>query len=92
LGGDRVAPPKRIVEASAGELIDRCMALNASDWGKVFAWASTSTEVTPFDLKVTNTIVGYAIDGWEKEPSAKQALRVARVLEAAENAGVLESA
>jgi hypothetical protein len=90
LGGDRVPPPKRIAEASADELINRCMSLNASDWGKVFAWASTSTEVTPFDLKVTNTIVGYAIDGWEKEPSAKQALRVGRVLEAAEKAGVLE--
>jgi hypothetical protein len=68
------------------------MTLNGADWARLLAWGSTSTAVTSFDLKVASTVVGYALDGWEKEPTERQAIRAARLLDAAEEAGVLEPA
>ncbi|HYD23783.1 MAG TPA: AIPR family protein [Croceibacterium sp.] len=91
-GAIKIAQPKPARSDPERELIDRCMELNGADWARIVAWASTSTAVTDFDLKVANTIVGYALAGWEKEISAKQAQRGARVLDAAKRAGILEVA
>lgn len=71
------------------DMIDRCTALNGADWARIVAWASTSTAVTPFDLKVAHTVSGYAIGGWQHDLSEKQARIVCRVLDAAEHAGIL---
>lgn len=74
------------------DIIDRCMALNGADWARIVAWASTSTAVTPFDLKVAHTVSGYALSGWQHDLTEKQARIVCRVLEAAEHAGILKAA
>jgi hypothetical protein len=71
-------------------MIDRCMSLDGGDWAKVFAWAASSPAVTDFERKVVHTLLGYAIADWAHYPSEKQARHGARVLEAAERAGILE--
>ncbi len=85
----QASPP---APSHGGDLVERCMALNGADWARIVAWASTSTAVTAFDLKVANTVVGYALGGWQHELSEKQARIVCRVLDAAERAGILEAA
>lgn len=70
-------------------LIGECTALDASAWMRVLTWAAASTEVEEFDRKVVHTLSGYALNGWLKAPSAKQAIRGARVIAAARTAGVI---
>lgn len=70
------------------EMITLCTSLDASTWARIVAWATSSPEVQEFDRKVAHTLSGYAINGWVKLPSFKQALRGARVIAAARNAGV----
>jgi hypothetical protein len=71
------------------ELVDLCMSLNAAEWTRVVAWAASSSVVEEFDKLVVHTLSGYAIKGWAKVPSQKQAVRGARVIAAARDAGVL---
>jgi AIPR protein len=94
IGGASVETPRGrpVSQAGGRDIIERCMTLNGADWARLLAWGSTSTAVTSFDLKVASTVVGYALDGWEKEPTERQAIRAARLLDAAEEAGVLEPA
>lgn len=82
--------PTATVESAV--LIDRCTSLDGVEWAKVFAWAASSSNVTDFDKKVAHTLLGYAIDKWSHHPSEKQARYGARVLDAAEKAGVLKIA
>lgn len=69
-------------------LIDRCTALDAAVWARVMAWAAASPKVDDFDRRVVHTLSGYAINGWLKAPSIKQAIRGVRVLDSARAAGV----
>lgn len=66
-----------------------CLALNGAEWTRVMAWAATSPLIEDFDRRVAHTIAGYALSGWNRTPTAKQAIRGARVLDAAKGAGVL---
>lgn len=70
------------------QLVALCASLGAQTWARIVAWATSSPEVQDFDRKVAHTLSGYAMNGWVKMPSLKQALRGARVLSAARNAGV----
>lgn len=94
LGGAAAEAPRERPTGQGGsrEIIERCMSFNGTDWARLLAWGSTSAAVTSFDLKVASTVVGYALDGWEREPTERQAIRAARLLDAAEGAGVLEPA
>lgn len=69
-------------------LIGLCSSLDAPTWARIVAWATSSTDVEEFDRKVVHTLSGYAINGWIKTPSLKQAVRGARVIAAARNAGI----
>jgi hypothetical protein len=69
--------------------INECTAVGAASWAGVMAWATSTPDIEPFDKKVAHTLSGYAMDGWVKQPSLKQAIRGARVLAAARAAGIL---
>jgi hypothetical protein len=73
----------------ADDPVITCMGLDGEQWALVMAWAAKTPSVDEFDRRVAHTISGYAIDGWEKEPSLRQATRGARVIVAARKAGVL---
>lgn len=74
------------------QLVELCCSLSGPDWAKVMAWASQPGRVAEFDRRVAHTVAGYALQGWQKRPTEKQARFAARVLEAAMRAGVLEAA
>src|SRR5690606_33914164 len=69
-------------------LIERCMSCDAAAWARIVAWAVSSLKVDDFDRKVAHTLSGYAMNGWVKPPSLKQAVRGVRVIDAAREAGV----
>lgn len=68
--------------------IDQCSSLDAPTWARIVAWATTATDIDDYDKKVAHTLSGYAINGWLKAPSIKQATRGVRVIEAARQAGI----
>jgi hypothetical protein len=72
-----------------GDLVSLCCGLDGLGWTKVVAWGAESGRVTNFDQRVALTIAGYALQGWSKRPSIKQARIGARVLKAAIGAGVI---
>lgn len=71
------------------DTISECIELDAVAWAKIMAWATASKNVDDFDRKVVHTLSGYAMNGWIKQPSLKQAIRGVRVLEAARLEGIL---
>jgi hypothetical protein len=92
--GDDAGPDSPADEASTHKQQDpviACMALDGAAWAKVMAWVAANPGIEEFDRKVAHTVAGYAIDGWHKEPSLKQAVRGVRVIEAARKAGVLDA-
>lgn len=68
-------------------IVGQVTQLGGGDWARIFAWAAESPAVAEIDRKVTHTVMGYAVSGWSKEPSEKQARYALRVLEAARRAG-----
>ena len=68
--------------------IAQCIQLNGAEWGKVIAWAAGSRMVTDYDTRIATTVLQYALQGWLKKPSPKQAKRATRVLNAAQRAGL----
>ncbi|HWW05884.1 AIPR family protein [Collimonas sp.] len=71
------------------DAVDICCKLNGVEWTKVMAWAAGSGKVLEFDLRVANTIAGYAMTGWRSRPTVKQAKRGVRVLQAAVGDGII---
>jgi hypothetical protein len=41
-------------------------------------WGATSLGVTEFDRRVAHSVMGYALEGWRRRPSEKQAVYAAR--------------
>ncbi len=77
--------------APADSPVSACTSLDAAAWARVMAWAATSPSVAEYDRKVAHTLSGYAMDGWQKAPSTKQAARGARVIAAAQKSGILQA-
>ncbi|WP_372019486.1 AIPR family protein [Tistrella mobilis] len=77
------------LDASQEALIAECIKLDGRAWTRIMAWAASSPDVDDFDRKVVHTLSGYAMNGWIKLPSLKQAVRGTRVLKAALNGGMI---
>ena len=73
------------------ESISLCTNLDAVAWAKIMTWAANGAAVEEYDRKVAHTLSGYALDRWTKQPTEKQAIRGARIINAARKAGVLET-
>ncbi|HAN92103.1 MAG TPA: hypothetical protein DCQ33_08500, partial [Nitrospira sp.] len=43
------------------------------DWEEILMWAATTNQLTYTEKGVLQTLAGYALSGWSKQPSAKQA-------------------
>ena len=76
-------------DITSEDLVQQCTTLDARSWAAVMMWVTSSGSIEEFDRKVAHTLSGYAMDGWQKQPSEKQAVRGARVIAAARAAGVL---
>lgn len=71
-------------------LVALCCGIDGKGWARVIGWGAENGRVTPFDQRVALTIAGYALQGWQKRPSVKQARIGARVLRAAASSGIVE--
>jgi hypothetical protein len=86
---DSAVPYAMIQTIQNGDLIDLCCKIDGAGWMKVAAWGAESGRIAKFDQRVALTLANYAIEGWQKKPSIKQAMIGARVLRSAENAGIV---
>jgi hypothetical protein len=84
-------PSPQVNGAMGGDesLVEMCCAVDGKAWVRVVAWC-TENRVPAFDQRVSNTISGYALGGWKRRPSLKQARIGARVLRLAARAGIVE--
>ena len=55
------------------ELIERCRRIDAATWFKVAQWGTKSKAINWKVAGIAKTVGEYAISGWERNPSAKQA-------------------
>jgi hypothetical protein len=72
------------------DLVELCCTVDSVGWTKIIAWAAENGRLPKFDQRVALTLASYALQGWQKRPSIKQARIGARVLRAAADAGLVE--
>ena len=71
------------------ELIERCRRIDAATWFKVAQWGAKSKAIHWKVAGIAKTVGEYAIGGWERSPSAKQAKWAMEAYKTAEEAGAL---
>lgn len=71
------------------ELIDRCRRIDAVTWFKIAQWGAKSKAIHWRVAAIAKTVGEYAVGGWERSPSAKQAKWAMEAYKTAEEAGVL---
>jgi hypothetical protein len=71
------------------ELIDRCRRIDAVTWFKIAQWGTKSKALHWKVSGIAKTVGEYAVGGWERSPSAKQAKWAMEAYKTAEEAGVL---
>jgi hypothetical protein len=79
-------------QVNGEDLIGMCCRVDGAAWAKVVAWGAENGRIAEFDQRVALTLAGYALRGWQKKPSLKQARIGARVLKTAASAGIVELA
>lgn len=84
-------PAGRSGDDGVTDEMQACRALDGPAWAAVMQWASVPGRVAAFDVRVSHTLMGMALGGWPKLPTAKQAKFGARVIAAARHAGALPS-
>jgi AIPR protein len=72
------------------ELIERCHRVEAATWFKVAQWGAKSKAINWKLAGIAKTVGEYAIGGWERGPSAKQAKWAMEAYRTAEEAGILQ--
>jgi len=70
-------------------LVGLCLGIDGAGWARVMAWSAEKGRIPNFDQRVAHTLAGYALQGWQKKPSIKQARIGARVLKTAAGAGIV---
>lgn len=78
-----------VPQVNGEDLVGLCCGIDGAVWAKVVAWGAESGRIAKFDQRVALTLAGYALQGWQKKPSIKQARIGARVLKTAAGAGVV---
>jgi hypothetical protein len=73
------------------DLIERCRHIDAATWFKVAQWGAKSKAIHWKVAGIAKTVGEYAIGGWERSPSAKQAKWAMEAYKAAEAAGAVNS-
>lgn len=71
------------------ELIEKCRQIDATTWFKVAQWGTKSKAIHWRVAGIAKTVGEYAIGGWERSPSAKQAKWAMEAYKTAQSAGAL---
>jgi len=53
--------------------IARCKEVSGEEWLRIHAWGRKSGKLQRWQVGIAHTLAGYAANGWDKGPSAKQA-------------------
>ena len=77
--GRRAAP----ITPKDYENIAECKKLNGEQWLKIHAWGVRTGLLEKWQCGISQTLAGYAANGWDREPSHKQAKQGAVILEIA---------
>lgn len=64
--------------------IVRCMEIDAEQWHQIAKWGQETGNLEKWECGISSTLSSYALAGWVKVPSAKQALRGVTILKKAE--------
>jgi hypothetical protein len=64
--------------------IARCMEADADKWHQIAKWGQDSGELKDWECGISSTLSSYALAGWAKVPSSKQALRGVEILKKSE--------
>jgi hypothetical protein len=73
------------------ELIEKCRRIDAATWFRVAQWGRRSKVIHWRVAGIAKTVGEYAIGGWERSPSAKQAKWAMEAYQTAESAGALST-
>jgi hypothetical protein len=73
------------------ELIEKCRQIDAPTWFKVARWGTKSKTINWRVVAIAKTVGEYAIGGWERSPSAKQAKWAMEAYKTAQTAGALSN-
>jgi hypothetical protein len=88
--GMRATKPNEGLSREDLELIERCRRIDAATWFKVAQWGAKSKAINWKLASIAKTVGEYAIGGWERSPSAKQAKWAMEAFKIAEISGALQ--
>ena len=88
-GKTRLGNKGEVLSSQDHNNIARCMEVNAEQMLTAVTWARQSGQYPELTLRVAGTLAGYAAQGWDTPPSAKQAKHGAAIIEAARAAGIV---
>ena len=66
------------------------MGLDGDTWWKITKWGQEKGELSDFQCSLATTMASYALGGWVKVPSVKQAKHAAKIVFDLEEKGVME--
>jgi hypothetical protein len=64
--------------------IARCMEADSEKWHQIAKWGQESGSLEDLECGISSTLSQYALGGWKRVPSAKQAMRGVEILKKAE--------
>jgi len=71
------------------ENIKKCKSLSSKDWSKILAWGQQSGNLQYIQNQIALTLLGYALANWNKSPSPKQAKAAIKMINKAEDFGII---
>lgn len=76
----KVSDQEAIVSNEVHNNIARCLEIDAQKWFKIQLWGSESGKLKEWQIGISNTLAGYAAQGWKRKPSEKQALHAMEIV------------
>lgn len=77
------------VETEDAQNIDRCMSTTGRQWFDIHSWGVKTGLLNHYERGVAHTLSSYALEGWQKKPSPKQARLGAKAMRMAKRHGIL---
>lgn len=69
-----------LVDTDGLQYVKLIMDIPQGDWQDIHGWSAMTTKLTYTEKGVIQTLAGYALSGWAKQPSAKQAAIAVKAL------------
>lgn len=83
----RPGPEHEAMTSNDQAAVAECMKLSAEAWFALHLWGRRSGALAEWEAGIAHTLSSYAGGGWQKVPSAKQAIHAVRILDIAREHG-----